>query len=215
VRKRPWKIGEHTGQRLVCAFHSADHQNVNWPWPFAARSTCALGERTLSMRLALWNQGATPMPAGLGWHPYFNRALTRQGEPVQLRFKVQGAYPDAHGNRIPSGPPHLPLEHQDFSSGRPLAPENFLDTCFCGYDGNGHIAWPQSNVRLRFACSAACSHLVIYNPQGKPYFAVEPVSNANNGVNLLARGDSTSGVVVLEPGQSLEAGFELHLEEVA
>ena len=102
--------------------------------------------------------------------------------------------------------------HQDFTSESPLAPDNFLDTCFHGYDGQGHIAWPKSGVRLHFACSNACSHLILYNPAQKPYFAVEPVSNANDGVNLHARGDQTSGIAVLEPGQSLEAEFGLRVE---
>ena len=53
---------------------------------------------------------------------------------------------------------------------------------------------------------------MLYNPAGKPYFAAEPVTNANDGVNLLARGDSGCGTVVLEPGERLEARFSLHLE---
>ena len=67
-------------------------------------------------------------------------------------------------------------------------------------------------MRLRFACSNVCSHLILYNPVQKPYFAVEPVTNANDGVNLYARGDQTSGIAVLEPGQSHDAKFSLRVE---
>jgi hypothetical protein len=38
------------------------------------------------------------------------------------------------------------------------------------------------------------------------------MTNANNGVNLFARGDSTSGVVVLPPGESLGATFRMIVE---
>ena len=46
-------------------------------------------------------------------------------------------------------------------------------------------------------------HLVLYVPAGEPFFAVEPVSNANDGFNLLARGVADSGVRVLAPGETL------------
>ena len=170
------------------------------------------------------------MPAGFGWHPFYRRGLTRDGETVRLQMKVQAAYPDAHGNRIPSGPAEPVSPAQDFSLEKPLLPDHFLDTCFRGYDGRGHIAWPESGIKLSFRCSPVCSHLVIYNPTGQPYFAVEPVTNANNGVNLPARRGERhrrpegsrrpgrrivgpdSGVVRLLPGQSLEATFEQQVE---
>ena len=40
-------------------------------------------------------------------------------------------------------------------------------------------------------------HLVLYVPPGESFFAVEPVSNANDGFNLFARGIAGSGVRVL------------------
>jgi len=212
VRARPWKVDEQASDRLCCAFDSAEHERVNWPWPFSARAEYSLEGRTFTSRLSLRNDGDRAMPGGFGWHPYFSRALTEPGEPVHLCFRAEAAYPDENGNRIPSGPPEPLAPHQDFSAERPLAPDNFLDTCCRGYDGKGHIAWPRSNARLRFDCSPACAHLVLYNPAGKPYFAAEPVTNANDGVNLLARGDAGCGTVVLEPGASLEARFSLHLE---
>jgi len=214
VRTRPWKTEEQTRTHLCCSFDSRAHQNVNYPWPFAARAEYEIENRAFVARLTLWNRGASPMPAGFGWHPYFNRALTSPEEPVHLCFQAQSAYPDANDNRIPSGPPQPLAPHQDFSTEKPLTPDNFLDTCLRDYDGGGHITWPKSAVRLRFTCSPTCTHLILYNPTGKPYFAVEPVTNANDGVNLLAGGDVGCGTAVLEPGQNLEARFELHLEDL-
>jgi aldose 1-epimerase len=214
VRTRSWKVNERTDTRLCCDFDTAEHKRINWPWPFFARAECSLEGRTFTSRFALRNGGESSMPAGFGWHPYFSRTLTAPREPVHLCFRVEAAYPDGNDNRIPSGPPEPLAPLQDFSAEKALAPDNFLDTCCRGYDGGGYIAWPHSGVRLRFACSPACSHLVLYNPAGKPYFAVEPVTNANDGVNLLARGDAGCGTTVLEPGESLGASFSLHLEEL-
>jgi aldose 1-epimerase len=211
VRSRAWVVEEQSGQHILCAFDSRQHEQVNWPWPFIATLEYTLQEHTLLSRITLTNQGDSAMPAGFGWHPYYSRWLTRKGEAVQLRFGVQGVYPDANNNRIPSGPAQPPTPVQDFRTLRDLTPDNFLDICCYGYDGNGMIAWPESGLQVSYHCSAECGHLVLYNP-AKPYFAVEPVTNANNGVNLLAQGDPTSGVQVLAPGAMLHATFTTVIE---
>lgn len=211
VRGRPWVVTEQSGTRLVCSFDARNHENVNWPWPFAAQLVYEVVDSTLASQLTLWNRGDSPMPAGFGWHPYFSRSLTQEGEALLLNFVVTGAYPDANDNRIPSGPPQPLTDAQNFAQEKGLAPDTRLDTCFFGYDGQGSITWPESGVRLRFDCSPQCSHLILYNPP-KPYFAAEPVTNANNGVNLYAHGDPTSGVAVLAPDEGLEAYFRLHVE---
>jgi aldose 1-epimerase len=212
VRSRPWTVEGGTSEQIRCSFRSAEHSEVNWPWPFEARAEYTVQENVFSSRLMLWNRGDFPMPAGFGWHPYFSRMLTQEGEPVHLCFHVAAVYPDANDNRIPSGPAQQLASEQDFSGERPLRPEQFLDACFQGYNGDGYIRWPESGVKLAFGCSSACTHLVMYNPTGVPYFAVEPVTNANNGINLLAAGEPESGVVILSPGERLEARFDLSLE---
>jgi aldose 1-epimerase len=213
VRKRPWTVAEHSAQQLRCTFLSSDYQNVDWPWAFEVQASYTLTEHSLHMHLQLYNRSDAPMPAGCGWHPYFSRHLKYPGEPVMLQYQVHGAYPDAHGNRIPSGPVQKLSENQNFLAAKELTPQNVLDTCFYGFQG-GHIAWPESDIGLRMVASESCAHLIIYNPDGKPYFAVEPVTNANNGVNLLTRGDETSGIVVLENGEVLEADCTLYLEQI-
>ena len=211
VRKRSWKVAAQDAESVQCRFESTACEQVNWPWPFAAEAGYRLRGRSLHLELSLTNQGGTAMPAGFGWHPYFSRALTRAGEPVALEFPLEGVYPDADDTRIPSGPLQPLAAYQDFSTERRLDPGNFLDACCYGFTG-GRITWPESGVRLHFEPAPNCRHLVLFNPSGKPYFAVEPVLNANNGVNLLAAGDETAGTIVLEPGATLESSCKLHLE---
>ncbi len=211
VRYRPWQVEKIENHALVCWFRSRTFDNINWPWALDCRAEYAVSGNRFSSRLTLWNRADTPMPAGMGWHPYFSRQLGKPEEPVHLCFKTETVYPDADDSRIPSGPPGKVSEDQDFSKEKPLDPETFLDACFFDYDGNGTIFWPESGLRVSFDCSPECSHLIMYNPP-KPYFAVEPVTNANNGVNLMAQGEPTSGIAVLEPGEYLSARFSLRVE---
>ena len=212
VHLRSWTPNTISPSHISCQFSAAAYPDINWPWPFEARVDYQLRENVFASRLVLWNRGDTAMPAGMGWHPYFNRVLGQANEVVRLCVKVKAAYPDANGNRIPSGPAGKLTPEQDFSTEKPLAPDNFLDTCFQGYDGHGYIVWPESGIRVSYQCTPECTHLVIYNPLHQPYFAVEPVTNANNGVNLFSRGETHSGIVSLPPGKSFEAGFEQRVD---
>ncbi|NJN81584.1 MAG: hypothetical protein HC802_04385 [Caldilineaceae bacterium] len=211
VRGHPWHVAFSSETELRCTFRSTELEQINWPWPFDAEVTYTLIDNRVVSEMSLWNRGVSPMRPAFGWHPYFSRWLSRSGEAVLLEFSVQGVYPDANGNRIPSGPPQPLSAHQDFSKGRALPADRFLDGCFAGYDGNGQIAWPESGVSVRFRCSPELGHLILYNPD-KPYFAVEPVTNANNGVNLFANGEPSSGVRVLAPDAALTATFEMQIE---
>jgi aldose 1-epimerase len=211
TRTRPWVVEEVSDTAVRCSFDSRAHEHFNWPWPLTAEIDYALRDHGLSSRITIWNRGTSTMPVGTGWHPYYNRSLTRPDEPVEVCFKVAGVYPDANDNRIPSGPPEPLAPNQDFSTTKVLTPDNFIDRCFYGYDGNGFMRWPESGVKVTYRCSATCTHLIFFNPP-KPYFATEPVTNANNGVNLYAQGDPTSGIQLLAPGESLEATLEVQVE---
>lgn len=211
VRGRAWQVDSVTATAIHCSIDSRTYADANWPWPFTATLAYTLRENTLFARLTVTNQGTSAMPAGLGWHPYYNRTLAHDGEPILLHFEVQSVYPDANDNRIPSGPPQPLAPNQDFAVERALTPENFIDACFYGYAGNGSITWPASDIKLVYTCSPNCTHLILFNP-AKPYFAAEPVTNANNGVNLYTQGDPTSGIRVLAPGETLEATFAIDVQ---
>jgi aldose 1-epimerase len=86
-----------------------------------------------------------------------------------------------------------------------------IDHCFGGWDGHATIAYPSSGVRLAFECDPVFGHVVVYTPPGKPFFAVEPVTHANDGFNLFAAGQPDNGIRVLQPGEALQGTFRLRV----
>lgn len=150
--------------------------------------------------LHLENTGPTPMPAGMGFHPYFTR-----GDAV-VHFRVAAIYPDAHDTRIPSGPAEPVDPRRDFSTPRPLDPGAFMDFCAPGWDGVARIHWPSWGVGVDIRSDL--DHLVFFNPP-KPWFALEPVSNGNDGFNRRTLGDPHHGVRVLAPGERFTATMSL------
>lgn len=202
---RSWRVVTQTATELTCALNTRNHPHINWPWHFAIQVTYQLDGNRLRSRLAMTNLDSTPMPAGLGWHPYFSRSLTATSEPVVLTLQTSRVYPDGNDDRMPSGDPIALPPELDFTRPAALTTDTFIDHCFTGYDGRGRIEWTKSGIALDIACSDNLDHLVIYNPTDRPYFAIEPVSNANNAINLAAGG----GMVRLDPADTLSAAFDM------
>jgi len=206
VRQRPWVVKEARSDALTLTFDSRDIADMNFPFPFTAVVHYELSGEAFDSTLTVTNAGVEPMPAGFGFHPYFNRTLTAAGEAVELQAKVGGVYPEL----IPSAPAGSLAADQDFSVLRPLGDAVF-DHCFAGWDGRATIRWPGSGVLATLECPPPLTHLILYTPRSQSFFALEPVTHANNGFNLFAAGHPGTGVGVLEPGEAMEARFRLKI----
>lgn len=205
VRDRALKVLEHTEDRVVMEFDSVEVSDLNFPFPFATKVMYMLEDFGLSSRIKLTNIGNEAMPAGGGFHPYFNRRLPGSTGNVGLQLKVGGVYPGS--TPIPTGPA-VPIEpQQDFSTQRPL--DVALDHCFAGWDRQAIIEWPGSGVKAVVQADPGTEHVIVYSPKGESFFAIEPVTNANDGFNLFAQGNMNCGVVVLKPGEALSTGFRI------
>lgn len=66
---RPWVAGAHdAGSFAMSLDYVADE---DWPWDFRAEQFFELGNEYLRLTMTVENRSGRPMPAGMGWHPYF------------------------------------------------------------------------------------------------------------------------------------------------
>jgi aldose 1-epimerase len=199
----PWSIETAAPDRLVLGF---DHRPTEGKFPFAyrARLDYRLDAGGLSIHLALTNRDHRPMPAGIGFHPYFPRH-----PDTRLTFSSTGCWPPDAAETVQLG--CQPLNPAlDFAAGQPI--DAFvIDRCFEGWDGIALIEQPADGIALRLTAEAAFGKLQLYSPWGYPYACVEPVTNANDGFNRAAIGVAGHGVVALEPGRRLEGGLRIAL----
>jgi aldose 1-epimerase len=79
-----------------------------------------------------------------------------------------------------------------------------LDNCFVGWSRRATIDWPELGARLVIRAEPPLDCLVVYTPAGRPFFCLEPVSHVTDAFNLAAAGRRDSGMLVLEPGETLE-----------
>jgi aldose 1-epimerase len=186
---RTWSATHHGDRVHLRLQYEADD---DWPWSFESRLTYAVeGDRFLA-RIGLRNDGAEPMPAGLGLHPFF-----RAPNGTRIALTYQDRWPQAEHD-----PPEPQFER------RPMAFENALMDelilrCFGRWGREARIE--RSDLQIRVAASAAFGHLVVYRAAGSAFLCVEPVSHATNGFNHHAAGYPHTGTVILEPGHGMEA----------
>lgn len=200
VRRRPWQLRARDAESATLALDTRDFADFNYPFAFTAEIRYALQGEAFHTDFRLTNVGDQAMPAGFGFHPYFQRTLADPAESVTLAARVGGVYPGL----IPTAPAGAVPPELNFAYERPLA-DTALNHCFADWDGRAVLRWPGSGVTATLTAAAPLRHLILFAPAGESYFAVEPVTNASNGFNLYAAGLAGSGTLVLAPGESTAA----------
>lgn len=180
-RDQTWTIEHVSENHLTATFQSADSDKVNWPWPISARCDIQLQENRIVCSLECINLGSTDMPIGGGWHPYFVQRLGT-ADPI-LTVPVTGVYPDSNGDCLPVAAATDVPDNLDFSTPRALPPEQRIDHCFAGLSGPLVIHWPDINATITMTGSENVTHAILFNPD-QDFFALEPVTHANDAVNL-------------------------------
>jgi aldose 1-epimerase len=169
-----------------------------WPWAYHATQRFVLEPSSLTVELSLSNWSDAPMPAGIGWHPYFPRT-PRATITADVRAMWR-----TDDEKLPTelvAPPVTP-----FGRGR--------DNCFVGWGRRATIEWPELGARLVMRAEPPLDYLVVFTPARRPFFCVEPVSHVTDAFNLADAGQTDSGMLVLEPGETLRTAVVLTPEEI-
>lgn len=194
--RRPWQVVAVSATRASLVYdHTPD---VEWPFAFRAEQHFMLDADGLSCRLAAINLAPHEAPMGMGPHPFFAR-------PPGTRLTFTAACVWHHdAKKIPTHATQVPPEW-DFSTGRDVAGV-VLDHCFSDWGGRAEILLPYA--RVEFTADALFRHLIIFTPEGRDFFAVEPVTNLTDGLNRMHT-EPMSNIFLLQPDERVEASFRL------
>ena len=197
--QRPWEVLDASDH---FAMLSLEHKSgAAWPFAFDCSQTFRLSDAGLEMTLSMTNQSATPAPAGLGWHPYF---VKRAGS--RIAFDATGRW-EMGRDKLPTVLASSTGIQQDVALLE-------VDNCFEGWSGAVQLHDELLHTRI----ASNLNRVVVFTGPGKDFVCVEPVSHANNAMNMLATNDhSTSapdalGIKILEPGESWSVQMEIHSE---
>ena len=190
----PWTIERRTASEILLGMDYAPKPNA-FPFAWHGEILYRLEGGRFVTGMTLVNRDYRPMPAGLGFHPYFPKT-----SGTILTFGCTGVWP-------PDGPEAVALSAGpmvpglDFRSGRDVAPI-VLDRCYEGWDGVATLAAPDGPTTV-IEADPTFGKLQIYDAWDYPYVCIEPITNANDGFNRAGRGVPGHAVVEHEPGRSL------------
>jgi aldose 1-epimerase len=160
-----------------------------------------LSDRGLSIHLRVTSRDHRPMPAGIGFHPYFPKH-----KGTRLKFEALGVWPADAPEAVASGCGEL-IGGLSFRDG-PDVSEMVVDRLYEGWDGKAVLTASDGSETV-IEADGALDKLQIYSAWDYPYVCVEPVSNANDGFNRMAAGVPSHGVRVLESNRSIEGSIRI------
>ncbi len=191
--QRPWDVvAQAPDQAELRYVHAAD---AHWPFAFEARQRFVLTAGALEVHLACTNLSAQPQPVGLGWHPYFPKR-----HRSRLHIELTDRW-DSDASGLPTR--HVPQPGIDGDVAH-LA----FDHCFEGWRGPARIRDEKLSLRL----TSSLPYLVVYTPDTKPYYCVEPVSHVSNAIHM--SDPAAHGLRALAPGATFDAWMKLEIDAV-
>ncbi|WP_323123298.1 aldose 1-epimerase [Burkholderia alba] len=195
--RRPWQIAGQGDAWLDLQFEHRPDRNRQGDWPFhyRARQLIRLEGGALSITLSACNLDTSPMPFGMGHHPYYMRT-----PQTLVRASVAAMW---HTDRDVL-PTHVGA-HTAVDALRDGMPVDAfdLDNNFVGWTREATVIWPDRGRQLTLSADLPFEQLVVFAPAGADALCVEPVTNTTDCFNADDRGAPVGGCV-LAPGEWLE-----------
>jgi aldose 1-epimerase len=191
--QRPWSVVSSSSTAAELAYHH--EADANWPFAFDLRQRFVLSADALEVHLAFTNRSAQPQPAGLGWHPYFpKRSHSRLH--VELSDRWENDPSGLPTRRVPQPGIDSEISHLSF------------DNCFEGWRGPARIRDEKLSLRL----TSSLPYLVVFTPEAKPYYCVEPVSHVSNAIHM--SDPLAHGLRAVAAGATFDAWMKLEITHV-
>jgi aldose 1-epimerase len=191
--QRPWTVVSSGAAEAELAYtHTAD---AHWPFAFDLHQRFVLTPDALELHLAITNRAAAPQPVGLGWHPYF---------PKRPRSRLHIEL----GERWDNDPSGLPTRKVPQPGIDGDVSHLAFDNCFEGWKGPARIRDEKMSLRL----TSSLPYLVVFTPDTKPYYCVEPVSHVSNALHM--SDPAAHGLRALAPGATFDAWMKLEVAHV-
>jgi aldose 1-epimerase len=174
----------------------------DWPWRYSLTLEISVQGQQVELQNQLTNESASPMPAGLGIHPWFTE---------QLRLRVPSSHVFPSNGEIADVPQEASA-HLDLREARQLDPD--IDATWVELDEPYiTLTWPDRGVEASIRVDTRCPVVVAASPEGLDAVAIEPQSHAPQGLRRLLQAEPY-GLETLEPGEPLRFALRIDFREI-
>lgn len=185
---RGWEVVSSSPTEAALRYrHTPDE---HWPFAFEVVQHFSLTPQAFTARFVFTNTDTQAQPAGLGWHPYFPKR-GRSHLDIELT------------HRWDSDATHLPVRREAQAGIHAGVAQLDFDNCFDGWQGAARIGDEKFSLQL----TSTLPYLVVYTPQDKDYYCVEPVSHVSNAIQMAD--PAANGLRTVQPGETFEASMTL------
>jgi aldose 1-epimerase len=189
----PWTVDRSS--RSEVEMH-VDLERDGWPFGGEVRQSLRLEPARLTLEAAITAE--RPMPAALGWHPWFQR-----GSPdPRLTLTANGVL-ERHA-MLPTGAVRPLVRRTDLRAG-PTLGRRRLDDAFTGARSPAILRWPDLELRLDFG--PECDVVVAYTPWNA--ICIEPQTARPNALGLPDAAARSAGRRDLEAGETLRSTLRI------
>ncbi len=210
------------GQAVTAIYHAGSFSG-QWPSMMDVTVRAELAERTLDLTVTEQNTGQVPTPAGVGWHPVFALAgdrpdvrvvipsITkieidrRTGLPTSKTVMTAGTTADlirARGTRLDD------VSYNDTYTN--------LQSGLLGDGPIAEIRDPGAGYGLRvIPLTANIKFMRIVAPAGERWISIEPDTNVDDPFGHEWPNPDDTGIVSLQPGESLQWHVRLEIFSLA
>ncbi|WP_347253033.1 aldose 1-epimerase [Leminorella grimontii] len=188
-----WEVVEETASDIVIGLERAASEA--WPWPWRAEQRFTLTDDALTIALCYRNLSEGPVPAGLGFHPFFANAAESQ-----VRFPAERVWLNDEAS-LPKEEIAVP-EKWDYKEFRTPV-HGSVDNCFCGWNGEAAVRWPSRGFSATLTAPGVSNAVFFIPGPERNVVAIEPVSHINNAINLFSSDDDERAMDIVNPGDAL------------
>jgi aldose 1-epimerase len=149
----------------------------------------------MTVHLVFSNLADHPQPVGLGWHPYFPKRQ-RSRLHVELSDRWESDATGLPTRRVPQPGIDADVSHLAF------------DHCFEGWRGAARIRDEKLSLKL----TSSLPYLVVFTPETRDYFCVEPVSHVSNALHMAD--PLAHGLRSVPAGERIDAWMKLDIATV-
>ncbi len=179
----PWQQVDESVFRI-------EHRGHGWPWPYEVRLLIQIDASRARLSQRLTNLSDSPMPAGMGIHPWF------AGQP-EIAIHSGLAYRSNTNPDTRPAPVTGPVDLRQRTAMAKGVDATWADPG----DPAAELWWPDGR-HLAIRVLTATPHIVAANLPGIDAIAVESETHAPPGLGRLLDGEP-GGVTLLDPGSML------------
>ncbi len=202
---------EHAKITASLTIDEHDENYKSFPYKCELIITYTLTQNELAFNYEICNLSKKPMPYGIGLHPAF--LMGENDISAQIKMKSD-CYYETDENLLPTGKKIETSNNSDFNLNEFCDIRNLnLDTVFCLTSDEDTIKFNEHKTQIVISRSEEFKKGILFTAfrqmgviYGQQLFCVEHQSTCTDAINLYAKGEKDTGLIVLNPGQS-KKGF--------